>query len=87
MPNLLRYQVLSLTGFSNKGAQIKMGDMIITGPQTYDANNPPKTFGNGKVEAIKWIFIKFSTNNEPVLPFLEKALERTEKIVDELSKM
>lgn len=63
-----------------KGAFIQMGDTIIPGGQTFDANNPPATFGGTK-EVITWVSFDFTDLNEPAYPFLEKALKGCEKIV------
>lgn len=57
-----------------------MGDTIIPGGQTFDANNPPATFGGTK-EVITWVSFDFTDLNEPAYPFLEKALKGCEKIV------
>jgi hypothetical protein len=72
---------------TGKNAITKIGDLIIHGGQTFDGNNPPKTSGQGLVEVKTWASFNFLKNNIPVLPFLKKALYRTEIIVDELSKI
>lgn len=69
------------------GASIQIGGLTIPGGQTFDANNPAKIFGSGKQEIITWVSFYFTTNNEPVLPLLTKALNGTEKIVNELSAL
>ena len=69
-----------------RGAKIQMGDMTIPGGQTFNADNPPITFGPGKKKVITWVSFYFSSNNEPVIPFLTKCVQRIEKIVDELAK-
>ncbi|MFV0234031.1 hypothetical protein OBK30_13355 [Empedobacter falsenii] len=67
-----------------KGAFIQMGDTIIPGGQTFDANNPPATFGGTK-EIITWVSFEFTDLNEPAYPLLEKALKGCEKMVIELT--
>jgi len=69
------------------GAQIRMGNTIIPGGQSFDAKSPPTTIGQGTKEVITWVSFHFSTNEEPVLALLKQALDGTDKIVDELSKM
>lgn len=71
----------------SKGYQMKMGKMIILGGQSFDANNPPITSGEGTIEIITWSSFHFSTNNVLVLPFLEQALNGTENIINELSEI
>ncbi len=71
----------------SKSAQMKMGDMIIPGGQSFDTNNPPTTLGEGTKEIVTWVSFHFLINGYPVLPFLKQCLLGTETIVDELSKM
>lgn len=66
------------------GASISVGGAVIRGGQTFDVNNPPHVQG-GRVEVITWVSFHFETNGEPVLPFLEQALEGVAKIVEDLS--
>ncbi len=68
-----------------RGASITMGGMVIPGGQNFDANTPPSTIGKGTKEIITWISFHFSSNDEPVMPFLEQALNGVGKIVSELS--
>ena len=67
------------------GASIKMGGMTILGGQTITTESPAITTGLGSQTITKWISFYFSTNNEPVVPFLEKAILKVEGIIDELS--
>lgn len=69
------------------GTMIQMGEATIPGSQRIDVNNPAKIFGQAKQEIIIWVSFNFQSNNEPVLPLLEKAVNGTTKIVSELSKM
>ena len=68
-----------------KGASISMGGMVIPGGQSFNANTPPATIGQGTKEIITWVLFHFSLNNEPVIPFLTQALNGVEKIINELS--
>ena len=68
------------------GASIQLGDTHIPGGQSFDANNPPVTYGGTK-EVITWVSFEFTDNNQPVVPLLEAALVGAEKIIDELTKM
>jgi hypothetical protein len=52
-----------------------------------DVNHPPQILGQAKQEIITWVSFNFQSNNEPVLPLLEKALDGIKKIVNELSNM
>jgi len=69
------------------GAQIRMGGMIIPGGQKFDVNNPPVTIGSGTKEIITWVSFYFSSNNQPVIPFLKQCIDGIKKIVEELSKL
>lgn len=69
------------------GTMIQMGGAIIPGGQRIDVNNPAKILGQAKQEVITWVSFNFQSNNEPVLPLLEKALHGITKIVNDLSKM
>lgn len=68
----------------SKGHQMKMGNMIIPGGQTFDASNPPSFIGEGTAEIVTWISFHFSTNNQPVLPFLKLCIAGTEAIINDL---
>lgn len=68
-----------------RGASIQMGGMKIPGGQTISTNSPAKTIGPGQQTIITWVSFHFSSNNEPVVPFLENALTGVSKIVSELS--
>ena len=70
-----------------KGASIRIGDMDIPGGQSFDSEKPPKTRGPGKKEIITWVSFRFSTNDEPVLPFLKKTLTGIEAIVQDLEQL
>jgi hypothetical protein len=61
------------------GASIQIGNIVIPGGQSFDANNPPLTLGAGKKEIITWVSFHFSTNDEPVFPFLKQALVGIDK--------
>lgn len=67
------------------GTILTIGNSIIPGGQQFDANNPPTVFGDASKEIIIWVSFHFSTNNEPVIPLLEKSLVGIEKITNELS--
>jgi hypothetical protein len=69
------------------GTSIRMGDAIIPGGQHIDVNNPARVIGNAKQEVITWVSFNFSTNDEPVYPFLQQALTGVSVIVEELSAM
>ncbi len=69
------------------GAFIKMGNAIITGNQHISPDNPANIIGDAKQEIITWVSFHFTDNNEPVVPLLTQALNGTEKIVTELSKL
>ncbi|MFA5032551.1 MAG: hypothetical protein WC614_05980 [bacterium] len=71
----------------DSGTQIQMGGMIIPGDQRFDVNNPPVTVGSGKKEIITWVSFHFSSNNQPVIPFLEQCVNGVRKIVEETSKL
>jgi hypothetical protein len=70
-----------------RGTMIQMGGAIIPGGQRIDVNNPAKIFGQAKQEVITWVSFNFQSNNEPVLPLLEKSLQGITKIVKNLSIM
>src|SRR5262249_18542987 len=65
------------------GASISIGGAVIQGGQTFDVNRPPRVEG-GKVEAITWVSFHFDTNDQPVIPLLESALNGVRDIVKEL---
>lgn len=69
------------------GAQIRMGRMIIPGGQKFDVNNPPVTIGSGTKEIITWVSFHFSSNNQPVIPFLEQCVDGIKKIIEEVSEV
>lgn len=69
------------------GAQIRMGGMIIPGGQKFDVNNPPLTIGPGTKEIITWVSFHFSSNNQPVIPFLEQCVDGISKIIEEVSEL
>lgn len=69
------------------GASIKVGGMVIPGGQNISANSPARFTGKGKQTVITWVSFRFDTNNELVMPFLKTAVNRTGKIVDELSAL
>jgi len=68
----------------SKGHQMKMGKMIIPGGQTIDTSNPPVFKGEGTAEILTWTSFHFSSNNQPVLPFLKACIEGTESIINDL---
>ena len=69
------------------GASIQMSGMIIPGGQTISTNSPAKIIGPGQQVVITWSAFYFSSNAEPVVPFLENALSRVNNIVNELSSI
>ena len=69
------------------GAAIQMGGATIIGGQVISVNNLAKIEGLAHQELITWASFHFAVNNEPVLPFLEKALLGVGEIVDELSQL
>ena len=70
-----------------EGSMMQLGGAIIPGGQKIDVNHPPQILGQAKQEIITWVSFNFQSNNEPVLPLLEKALDGIKKIVNELSNM
>jgi len=74
-------------GSMERGASIRMGRMVIPGGQSFNVNKPPITFGEGEKEIITWVSFHFTSNKQPVMPFLKQALRGVEKIVNELSNM
>lgn len=66
------------------GASISVGGAIIRGGQTFDANRPPIVQG-GRVDVITWVSFLFSTNNEPVLPLLQNAVDGVRRVVESLA--
>ena len=69
------------------GTSIQIGNMVVRGNQSFDVNNPPKTFGRGTVEVITWVSFHFSSNDEPVLQLLKQAVDGVDDIVSELSQL
>jgi len=69
------------------GAKVTIGGTTIHGGQTITANNPARISGPGTQTITIWVSFYFSSNNEPVIPLLEKSLKGTSRIVDELSKI
>lgn len=69
------------------GARIRVGRMVIPGGQKFDVNNPPATIGPGTKEVIIWVSFHFSSNNQPVVPFLKQCINGIENIVKELSTL
>ena len=69
------------------GASIQMGGMKILGGQTISTDSPAKTIGPGQQTVITWVSFHFTSNNEPVVPFLESALAGVSNIVNELSEI
>lgn len=70
-----------------RGTQIRMGRMVIPGGQKFDVNNPPVIIGSGKKEIITWISFHFSSNDQPVIPFLKQCINGIKKVIEELSKL
>lgn len=68
-----------------KNALIQIGGMTILGGQSISANSPARTIGPGQQEVITWVSFRFATNDEPVMPLLNDALNGVDKIVKELS--
>jgi len=69
------------------GTQIRMGRMVIPGGQKFDVNNPPATIGSGTKEIITWVSFHFSSNNQPVIPFLDRCVDGIKKIIEELLEL
>jgi hypothetical protein len=67
-----------------QGASISIGGAVIPGGQSFDVNRPPQVKG-GKVEVITWVSFHFESNNQLVIPFLEKVLLGVRDIVASLS--
>jgi hypothetical protein len=65
-----------------RGASISIGSAVISGGQSFDVSQPPQVKG-GKVEVITWVSFLFESNNQPVMPFLEKVLLGICDICDE----
>ncbi len=70
-----------------KGASIRFGKTVIPGSQTFSANNPPITFGKGEKKVVTWVSFIFVSNNELVIPLLEKTVTGVSKIITELSNI
>jgi hypothetical protein len=69
------------------GASIRVGDMVIPGPQSFDSSIAPSTIGPGEKTIVTWASFRFTSNNEPVFPFLTRALKGVNAIVRELSRV
>ena len=67
-----------------EGSIMEIGDSIIRGEQTFSAENPP-IIENGNAQIITWVSFEFTDLNEPVIPFLEKALVGCNNIVTKLT--
>lgn len=67
------------------GTLIQMGGMHIPGGQVISGNSPARYMGTGEQRVTIWVSFHFSTNNEPVVPFLKNAIKKIGGIVDELS--
>jgi hypothetical protein len=70
-----------------RGCTIRMGGVTIHGGQSFNANNPPITTGEGAIEIITWVSFTFSINGQPVMHLLDNSLKGINKIVDELSSL
>ena len=79
---------ISLSGGSiihlAEGSIMEIGDSIIRGEQTFSAENPP-IIENGNAQIITWVSFEFTDLNEPVIPFLVKALVGCNNIVTKLT--
>ncbi len=64
-------------------SEFLFGGTVIPGG-IYNVDNPPAMHGPGKVEIITWVSFNFSSNNQPVLPFLEQSLGGVRKILTSL---
>ena len=69
------------------GAAIRIGGLEITGGQIISTNSPALFDGPGKQTLVTWVSFQFETNNESVMPFLDKAASKTKEIVAELSAL
>lgn len=67
------------------GASISSGGVFIGGNQEISVDRPPVMSGGGKSEVITWVSFHFSSNNEPVIPFLTECVTGVKTIVEELS--
>ena len=67
------------------GTSIQMGGMKIPENQTISTDNPAKIIGPGQQTIVTWVSFHFSSNNEPVVPFLENSLSGVSNFVNELS--
>ena len=69
------------------GASISFGDVHIPGGQHFSGENPAQISGSGQQTVIVWISFTFDSNGEEVLPFLETAVNSTDTIVAESSRV
>ena len=69
------------------GSSIQIGGMTIPGGQTISTKSPASTIGPGQQTLTRWVSFNFTSNNEPVLPLLQKSLTGIKSIVNELSKI
>jgi len=70
------------------GASIQIGGgLVIPGGQTFGVNRPPVTVGPGRAEVVTWVSFEFTSNGKAVIPFLRKAIEGVDRIVNELAMM
>lgn len=67
-----------------RGASIRMGGTVIPGGQKISADKPGVVIG-GTQEVTVWVSFHFSTNDAPVLPLLEQAVQGAERIVQTLT--
>lgn len=69
------------------GTSIRMGGMTISGGQQISGDRPAQFSGHGNQTVTVWVSFNFESNGEPVLPFLENAVNKTRQIVTELENM
>ena len=69
------------------GTSIRMGNMLIPGGQTISPDSPARYLGRGTQTVTVWVSFRFEANGELVMPFLEKAVEKTSQIVTKLESL
>lgn len=67
------------------GASMTIGGMKIPGGQEISADKPAFYTGQGTQTVTLWVSFVFTSNDQAVVPFLQKATTRTTSIVEELS--
>ena len=70
-----------------RGASIRMGNMLIPGGQKISPSSPARYLGRGTQTVTIWVSFRFEANGELVMPFLENAVKKTNRIVSELGSL